>query len=84
MYPDPGCPKTCGSGSVFGYGTLILFKKNKKSLFTSSIYLNIDCRMSEAEFASGQKRAQLIQKLAGTVPEERFHCYFLTTIKGTG
>jgi hypothetical protein len=26
----------------------------------------IDCRMSEAEFASGQKRAQLVQKLAGT------------------
>jgi hypothetical protein len=49
--------KTCGSGS--GFTTL---------LSTSNIYLNIDCRMSEAEFASGQKRAQLVQKLAGTVP----------------
>jgi hypothetical protein len=46
---------------------LFFLKKNNKSLSTLNIYLNIDCRMPEAEFASGQKRAQLVQKLAGTV-----------------
>jgi hypothetical protein len=48
---------------------LFFLRRITKFFAILNIYLNtgIDCRMSEAEFASGQKRAQLVQKLAGTV-----------------